>query len=101
MAAKTIADYAAAHQARGEAQARRTNPNTPSVLIVGAGFSGLCAAIKLREAGIPFEWFEKSDDIGGTWYLNKYPGGALFLASPSAAFPVFFYRSPFSKLKPA
>eukprot|EP01059_Diplonema_ambulator_P019423 TRINITY_DN3264_c0_g2_i2.p1 TRINITY_DN3264_c0_g2~~TRINITY_DN3264_c0_g2_i2.p1 ORF type:complete len:561 (+),score=164.05 TRINITY_DN3264_c0_g2_i2:59-1684(+) len=44
------------------------------VLIIGAGFSGLAAAIKLRELGIPFRWFEKRDSIGGTWYDNRYPG---------------------------
>ncbi|MDB5374606.1 MAG: flavin-containing monooxygenase, partial [Belnapia sp.] len=42
--------------------------------IVGAGLSGLCMAIKLREAGIPFVIFEKNPTIGGTWYENSYPG---------------------------
>ena len=52
------------------------------VLIVGAGFSGLCMAIKLREAGIDsFLLLEKSDDIGGTWYDNRYPGCACDIPS--------------------
>jgi len=59
-----------------EAAARAANPNTPQVIIIGCGFSGLCSAIKLKEAGIPFRVFEKADDLGGTWYLNKYPGVA-------------------------
>ncbi len=47
------------------------------VLIVGAGFSGLCMAIKLREAGMEsFLVIEKDDEIGGTWYNNRYPGCA-------------------------
>ena len=44
------------------------------VLIVGAGLSGLCMAIKLKEAGIDFEIVEKNDTVGGTWYENDYPG---------------------------
>lgn len=42
--------------------------------IIGAGISGLCAAIKLRGAGIDFEVIEKNLDVGGTWYENQYPG---------------------------
>ncbi len=44
------------------------------VVIVGAGMSGLCMAIKLKEAGIPFTVLEKNDTVGGTWYENAYPG---------------------------
>ncbi|HEY8524939.1 MAG TPA: NAD(P)/FAD-dependent oxidoreductase [Acidimicrobiales bacterium] len=44
------------------------------VAIVGAGMSGLLAAHRLRQAGIPFVVFEKNDDVGGTWYENSYPG---------------------------
>lgn len=52
------------------------------VLIVGGGFSGLCMAIKLREAGMnSFLLIEKSDDIGGTWYDNRYPGCACDIPS--------------------
>jgi 4-hydroxyacetophenone monooxygenase len=43
-------------------------------LIIGAGVSGICAAIRFKEAGIPFEIFEKNDAVGGTWYENRYPG---------------------------
>ena len=43
--------------------------------IVGAGFGGLCLAIKLREAGIrDFVVLEKCDEVGGTWRDNTYPG---------------------------
>lgn len=47
------------------------------VVIVGAGVSGICAAIKLKEAGIAFEILEKNSDVGGTWFENTYPGCAV------------------------
>ncbi len=46
-----------------------------SVAVVGAGFSGLCMGIKLREAGeTSFVIFEAATDVGGTWRENTYPG---------------------------
>jgi 4-hydroxyacetophenone monooxygenase len=44
------------------------------VLIVGAGMSGLLAAHRLVQAGVPFVIVEKNDDVGGTWLENSYPG---------------------------
>ncbi len=43
------------------------------VLVVGAGVSGLCAAYRLQELGIPFRVVEKNADVGGTWIDNSYP----------------------------
>src|ERR1700721_682355 len=63
------------------------------VLIVGGGFSGLGMAIKLREAGMnSFLLLEKSDDIGGTWYDNRYPGCACDI--PSHLYSFSFEPSP-------
>ncbi len=48
------------------------------VAIVGAGFSGLGMAIKLREAGIEdFAIVEAAGEVGGTWRDSKYPGAAV------------------------
>ena len=48
---------------------------TPHVAIVGCGFAGIAAGVKLRQAGIEtFTIYEKSLDIGGTWRDNTYPG---------------------------
>ena len=44
------------------------------VVVIGAGISGICAAIQLKQAGFNFEVFEKNDEVGGTWYENVYPG---------------------------
>jgi cation diffusion facilitator CzcD-associated flavoprotein CzcO len=52
------------------------------VLIIGAGFSGLCMGIKLLEACMnSFLIVEKSADIGGTWWDNRYPGCACDIPS--------------------
>jgi 4-hydroxyacetophenone monooxygenase len=45
-----------------------------SVLIVGAGASGIAAGIRLKQAGISFEIVERNDDVGGVWHENTYPG---------------------------
>ena len=52
-----------------KAAARRLN-----VLVVGAGMSGILAAIRLTQAGVPFEIVDKNADVGGTWLENTYPG---------------------------
>ncbi len=44
------------------------------VLVIGCGMSGLLAAIRLGQAGIPYTVIEKNPGVGGTWYENRYPG---------------------------
>ncbi len=45
------------------------------VVVVGAGFSGLYMLHRLRdELGLSVKVVEKADDVGGTWYWNRYPG---------------------------
>jgi 4-hydroxyacetophenone monooxygenase len=44
------------------------------VLIIGAGMSGILAAIRLQQAGIPYLIVDKNADVGGTWFENTYPG---------------------------
>lgn len=44
------------------------------VIVIGAGMSGIGAAIYLKEAGLPFTIIEKDVAFGGTWYQNVYPG---------------------------
>lgn len=52
-------------------------PEGFQALIIGAGVSGLCAAIKLQQAGIPFTILEKSPSLGGIWRDNRYPGAGV------------------------
>ena len=52
-------------------------PTGFKVLIIGAGFAGICAAIKLQALGIPFVVIEKNSDIGGTWFDNNYPDAGV------------------------
>ncbi|MBA0126795.1 NAD(P)/FAD-dependent oxidoreductase [Haloechinothrix sp. YIM 98757] len=58
-----------------------TSRPTPSdgfrVLVVGAGISGLCAAVMLQRLGVEFEILEKSEEVGGTWREHQYPGAGV------------------------
>ena len=51
------------------------------VLIIGAGMSGLLAALRLQELGIPYAVIEKGASVGGTWHENRYPGCRVDIAS--------------------
>lgn len=59
-----------------------TETTTVEVAIVGSGFAGLGAAVKLDEAGSP-DWviLEKGERLGGTWRDNTYPGCACDVES--------------------
>jgi 4-hydroxyacetophenone monooxygenase len=52
----------------------RAMPADYRVLIIGSGMSGIAAAIRLQQEGIPFLVLEKNAEIGGTWFENTYPG---------------------------
>jgi 4-hydroxyacetophenone monooxygenase len=51
------------------------------VLVIGCGESGLLAAIRLQQAGIPFTVVEKNAGPGGTWWENTYPGARVDVAN--------------------
>jgi 4-hydroxyacetophenone monooxygenase len=48
-----------------------------SVIVVGAGVSGLLAGARLKRLGIPFQILERNDDVGGVWLTNGYPGAGV------------------------
>jgi len=59
-------------------------------LIVGSGFAGLGAAVRLDEAGRrDFLVVEKGDSLGGTWRDNSYPGCACDVESHLYSFSFF------------
>ncbi len=61
---------------RGVTWSRKPPPDVLSrynVLVVGAGISGLAAAIHLQQLGIAYTVIERQDDLGGTWHFNTYP----------------------------
>jgi len=54
----------------------------PQVVIVGAGFGGIAAAIELRRHGLAdVAILDKAPDLGGTWLHNTYPGAACDVPS--------------------
>ncbi len=77
--------------------------STPSVLIVGAGFGGLAAALELKRRGYDaFTIIDKADGLGGVWRDNTYPGAACdapsdlysFSFAPNAHWPKRFAEQP-------
>ncbi|MFC9883787.1 flavin-containing monooxygenase [Streptomyces libani] len=71
-----------------------TAPRSPSpsaapqldAVIVGAGFSGLYQLYRLRALGLRTRVLEACDDIGGTWYRNRYPGARCDVESTAYSF---------------
>ena len=69
------------HASSAESAAGRL-PEHVHIAIVGSGFSGVGAAIKLDEAGHhDFVVLERGMDVGGTWRDNTYPGAACDVPS--------------------
>ncbi|MGH3968953.1 MAG: FAD-dependent oxidoreductase, partial [Mycobacterium sp.] len=67
--------------------------HTHAALIVGAGFTGLGAAIKLAQAGVDdFVILERSDRVGGTWRDTSYPGASCDV--PSLLYSFSFVKNP-------
>jgi 4-hydroxyacetophenone monooxygenase len=44
------------------------------VLIVGAGVSGLALGAQLGRLGVEYTIVDRATEVGGTWWLNRYPG---------------------------
>jgi 4-hydroxyacetophenone monooxygenase len=70
------------------------------VVVIGAGMSGILAAIRLEEAGLPYTVIEKNPAVGGTWFENRYPGCRVDVANhfycysfaPNHEWPEYFAR---------
>lgn len=71
----------------------KTTTATSQVVIIGAGFAGLGAAIRLRQCGVDdFVILERDAAIGGTWRDNTYPGAACDI--PSLLYSYSFAQNP-------
>jgi len=65
-------------------------------VIIGTGFSGLLAAIRLQKKNFnDFVLLERSADIGGTWRDNSYPGAEVDI--PTALYSISFIPYKFKK----
>jgi 4-hydroxyacetophenone monooxygenase len=56
------------------------------VLIVGAGVCAIALGVALGRLGIPYTIVEKNDELGGTWYVNRYPGCGVDTPNHSYSF---------------
>ena len=54
-----------------------SSPPDFNVIVIGAGVSGLCAAINLQMLGINFQVIERNSTVGGVWWENSYPGAGV------------------------
>jgi 4-hydroxyacetophenone monooxygenase len=63
------------------------------VLIIGAGISGVAAAVQLERLGLRYTVLERQADVGGTWQLNRYPEARVDTSS-------YMYQFKFEKNYP-
>ena len=64
--------------------------------IIGSGFSGLLAAIRLQKKHCnDFVLLERSSELGGTWQVNSYPGAEVDI--PTSLYSISFIAYPFRK----
>ena len=76
-----LRDYQSGDQRSGDHQTRdeasMTVPAEFTALIIGGGISGICAAVRLKEAGVAYKIIERNAEVGGVWLENRYPGAAV------------------------
>lgn len=53
---------------------RKSTPSELDALVIGTGVAGLYELHQLREMGLKVHACDTAGDVGGTWYLNRYPG---------------------------
>lgn len=66
------------------------------IVVIGTGFSGLLAAVRLQQKGCnDFVLLERSAELGGTWQVNSYPGAEVDV--PTSLYCISFIPYPFKK----
>jgi cation diffusion facilitator CzcD-associated flavoprotein CzcO len=74
----------------------KANPQYFETVIIGSGFSGLLAAIRLKKFQLnDFVLLERSSELGGTWRDNSYPGAEVDV--PTGLYSISFIPYPFKK----
>jgi len=68
----------------------------PHVLIVGAGVCAIALGTALGQLAIPYTIVEKNPELGGTWYINRYPGCGVDTPNHSYSFS-FGARNPWTR----
>lgn len=58
-----------------------TSEKPLDMIVIGAGFSGLYMLYQARVSGLRVRCIEAGDDVGGTWYWNRYPGARVDIES--------------------
>ena len=72
------------------------SPRQVETVIIGSGFSGLLAAIRLQKRRCnDFVLLERSSELGGTWQVNSYPGAEVDV--PTSLYCISFIPYPFEK----
>src|SRR5215468_10239811 len=66
------------------------------VLIVGAGVCAIALGVALGHLGIPYTIVEKNAELGGTWYINRYPGCGVDTPNHSYSYS-FGSRNPWTR----
>ncbi len=64
-----------------DSSSTRADTGVIDVVVVGAGMAGLYLLYRLRGAGLSAVALESADDVGGTWYWNRYPGARCDIQS--------------------
>jgi cation diffusion facilitator CzcD-associated flavoprotein CzcO len=69
------------------------NRPAPRIAIIGGGFGGIGMGVLLKKSGITsFEIFEKSANVGGVWWDNRYPGAEVDTPSVMYSYSFEPYR---------
>ncbi|MBV8704246.1 MAG: NAD(P)/FAD-dependent oxidoreductase, partial [Acetobacteraceae bacterium] len=67
-----------------------TKPTQLDALVIGASIAGMYQLYRLREQGLKGRALEAGDNVGGTWYWNRYPGARV--DSQSHVYQYWFSR---------
>lgn len=71
---RSVADLGNGGLTVGEIHAKGLLNDPLDVVVVGAGFAGMYLLHRLRSENFSVRVLEAADDVGGTWYWNRYPG---------------------------